>query len=331
MRVVRVRSQLQNTGNGGMSKMTPKEMAGQIGGGLLSFPVTPFKADHSFDEATYRSNMDWLCGYDVAGLFSAGGTGEFFSLTPAELPQVVAVAVDETRGRVPVLAGTGYGTAIAREIAIGIEKAGADGLLLLPPYLVHSEQEGLAAHVEAVCAATSLGVIVYNRDNAILQPDTLARLCDRCPNLVGYKDGIGDIELMTRVHSKLGDRLTYVGGLPTAETFALPYLDMGVTTYSSAVFNFVPEFATSFYAAVRRRDHQAIHAGLRDFILPLIAIRNRKKGYAVSIIKAGMKVIGRDSGPVRPPLTDLTEAELAEVAALVARLPAIGSAQQAAE
>jgi len=112
-----------------MSKMTPKEMAKQIGGGLLSFPVTPFKPGYSFDEATYRANMDWLCGYDVAGLFAAGGTGEFFSLTPTEVPQVVAVAVNETRGRVPVLAGTGYGTAIAREIAIGAEKAGADGLL----------------------------------------------------------------------------------------------------------------------------------------------------------------------------------------------------------
>jgi 5-dehydro-4-deoxyglucarate dehydratase len=252
-------------------------------------------------------------------------------LTPTELPQIVAVAVDETKGRVPVLAGTGYGTAIAREIAIGAEKAGADGLLLLPPYLTHSEQAGLAAHVEAVCASTKLGVIVYNRDNAILQPDTLARLCERCPNLVGYKDGIGDIELMTRVYSKLGDRLTYIGGLPTAETFALPYLDMGVTTYSSAVFNFVPEFATSFYAAVRRRDHQAIHAGLKDFILPLIEIRNRKKGYAVSIIKAGMKVIGRDSGPVRPPLTDLTEQEMAELIALVSKLQAGTSSQQAAE
>jgi 5-dehydro-4-deoxyglucarate dehydratase len=76
---------------------------------------------------------------------------------------------------------------------------------------------------------------------------------------------------------------------------------MGVTTYSSAVFNFVPEFATAFYAVVRRRDHAVIDAGLRNFILPLIAIRNRKKGYAVSIIKAGMKVIGRDSGPVRSP------------------------------
>jgi 5-dehydro-4-deoxyglucarate dehydratase len=317
--------------SGAMSKMTPQEMAKKIGGGLLSFPVTPFKADYSFDEATYRSNLDWLCGYEVAGLFAAGGTGEFFSLTPAEVAQVVAVAASETKGRVPVLAGTGYGTAIAREIAIGAEKAGADGLLLLPPYLTHSEQAGLAAHVEAVCAATTLGVIVYNRDNAILDPDTIARLCDRCPNLVGYKDGIGDIELMTRVHSKLGDRLTYVGGLPTAETYALPYLDMGVTTYSSAVFNFVPDFATKFYAAVRRRDHRVVHAGLRDFILPLIAIRNRKKGYAVSIIKAGMKVIGRDSGPVRSPLTDLTESETAELAALVNKLAATTGAMQAAE
>ena len=314
-----------------MSKMTPQEMAAKIGSGLLSFPVTPFNADFSFDEATYRANMDWLCGYEVAGLFAAGGTGEFFSLTPTEVAQIVAVAVDETNGRVPVLAGTGYGTAIAREIAVAAEKAGADGLLLLPPYLTHSEQAGLAAHVEAVCASTRLGVIVYNRDNAILQPDTLARLCERCPNLVGYKDGIGDVELMTRVYSKLGDRLTYIGGLPTAETFALPYLDMGVTTYSSAVFNFVPEFATRFYAAVRRRDHQAIHAGLKDFILPLIAIRNRKKGYAVSMIKAGMKVIGRDSGPVRPPLTDLTEAEIGELAELVQNLPVAAWAKQAAE
>src|SRR6201984_1518806 len=207
-----------------MSKMTPKEMAGQLGGGLLSFPVTPFKPDYSFDEATYRANMDWLCGYEVTGLFAAGGTGEFFSLTPTEVPQVVAVAVNETRGRVPVLAGTGYGTAIAREIAIGAEKAGADGLLLLPPYLTHSEQAGLAAHVEAVCAATKLGVIVYKRGNAILQPDTMARLAERCPNLVGYKDGIGDIELMTRVYTKLGDRLTYIGGLPTGETLAPPCL-----------------------------------------------------------------------------------------------------------
>jgi len=293
-------------------------MAQQISRGLLSFPVTPFNADFSFNETQYRDNMEWLCGYNVAGLFAAGGTGEFFSLSPAEVARVVGVAVEQAKGRVPVIAGVGYGTAIARDMAAAAEKAGADGILLLPPYLVFSEQDGLAAHVEAVCAATKLGVIVYNRDNAQLNENTLEKLCAKCPNLVGYKDGIGDIELMTRVYSRMGERLTYVGGLPTAETFALPYLEMGVTTYSSAVFNFVPDFATKFYAAVRRRDREAIYAGLKGFILPLIEIRNRKKGYAVSIIKAGMKVIGRDSGPVRPPLTDLTAQEMAELKALIA-------------
>ena len=303
-----------------MSKMTPTEMAKHLGGGLLSFPVTPFNADYTFNEAQYRENMDWLCGFDVAGLFAAGGTGEFFSLTPAEVEKVVTVAVAQTKGRVPVMAAAGYGTAIAKEMTAAAERAGADGILLLPPYLVHSEQDGLAAHVEAVCKSTKLGVIVYNRDNALLNEDTVAKLCDRCENLVGYKDGVGDVELMTRVYSKMGNRLTYIGGLPTAETFALPYLEMGVTTYSSAVFNFVPEFATAFYAAVRRQDREAVYAGLREFILPLIAIRNRKKGYAVSIIKAGMKAVGRDSGPVRSPLTDLTAAEFADVKALVAAL-----------
>jgi len=303
-----------------MSKFTPREMAKRIGDGLLSFPVTPFTAANTFDEARYRSNLDWLCGYEVAGLFAAGGTGEFFSLSPQEVVKVVATAVSATAGRVPVLAGIGHGTQTACELAKGVEDAGADGILLLPPYLVFSEQDGLAAHIDAVCKATALGVIVYNRDNAILTEETLARLCERNPNLVGFKDGVGDIELMTRIHLKMGDRLTYVGGLPTAETFALPYLEMGVTTYSSAVFNFVPQFSTKFYAAVRRRDRATVQAGLRDFILPLIAIRNRKRGYAVSIIKAGMRVIGRDSGPVRAPLTDLGEAETAELAALIAGL-----------
>jgi 5-dehydro-4-deoxyglucarate dehydratase len=300
-----------------MSRMTPKELAVSLGRGLLSFPVTPFTAEFSFNEEQYRKNLDWLCSFNVSGLFSAGGTGEFFSLAPSEVEKVVSVAVAETKGRVPVIAPAGYGTATAKELAAAAERAGADGILLLPPYLVHSEQEGLAAHVAAVCASTKLAVIVYNRDNAILNEDTIEQLCARCPNLVGYKDGVGDVELMTRIYSRMGDRLTYIGGLPTAETFALPYLEMGVTTYSSAVFNFVPEFATAFYAAVRRQDREAAYAGLRNFILPLIAIRNRKKGYAVSIIKAGMKVVGRDSGPVRSPLTDLTASELAEVEALV--------------
>jgi 5-dehydro-4-deoxyglucarate dehydratase len=298
--------------------MSPEDFAKKIGSGLLSFPVTHFTAGFEFDERPYREHIEWLLGFAPAGLFAAGGTGEFFSLTLGEFSSVVKAAADETKGRVPVVAGAGYGTAMAKEFVAAGEAAGADGFLLLPPYLVNSEGVGLAAHVEAVCASTELGVIFYNRDNAILHEGVLEQLCERCPNLVGFKDGVGDIELMTRIYARMGDRLTYVGGLPTAETFALPYLEMGVTTYSSAIFNFLPQFAQDFYAAVRRRDHEEVFKQLREFVLPYINIRNRKKGYAVSIVKAGMTAVGRPAGPVRTPLTDLDASELEALTQLIA-------------
>ena len=214
-----------------MSKMSPTEMAQTLAKGLLSFPVTHFDKDFRFQEGAYRDHCAWLLSFKrLTGLFAAGGTGEFFSLTPAEVDSVVTAAVKETNGKTPVIAGCGYGTATAVELARSAEAAGADGLLLLPPYLMVPSQEGLMAHVEAVCKAVKIGVIVYNRDNAVLNETSLAKLCDRNPNLVGFKDGVGDIELMMRVYARMGDRLTYVGGLPTAETFALPYLEMGVTT-----------------------------------------------------------------------------------------------------
>lgn len=257
-------------------------------------------------------------GYKPAGLFAAGGTGEFFSLTLKEFSSVVSAAVQQANGRVPVVAGCGYGTAIAKEFAQTADAAGADGLLLLPPYLVNSDAAGLSAHVEAVCKSTELGVIFYNRDNGILNESALEKLCEGCRNLVGFKDGCGDIEMMTRIYARLGDRLTYIGGLPTAETFALPYLEMGVTTYSSAIFNFLPKFAHDFYAAVRRRDHEYVFKELREFVLPYIGIRNRRKGYAVSIVKAGMRAMGRPAGPVRTPLTDLDVYETEQLKKLIA-------------
>ncbi|SFN28073.1 MULTISPECIES: 5-dehydro-4-deoxyglucarate dehydratase [Actinomadura] len=302
-----------------MKQTAPDDIARRLGSGLLSFPVTHFRDDLAFDEDAYRAHIARLGGYDVAGLFAAGGTGEFFSLTPAETGRVVRAAVAEARDGLPVIAPAGYGTATAVEMARDAERAGADGLLLFPPYLTEASQEGLAAHVRAVCAATGLGVTIYSRANAVYQDTTVAEVAEDCPTLVGFKDGVGDLELMTRVRSRLGDRLVYIGGLPTAETFALPYLELGVTTYSSAIFNFVPEFALAFYAAVRAGDRDEVRRRLAEFVLPYCDIRNRRKGYAVSIIKAGLRVTGMPAGPVRPPLTDLTETETADLAALVKR------------
>jgi len=193
---------------------------------------------------------------------------------------------------------------------------------LLPHYLTEAGQEGLAAHVEAVCHSVKFGVIIYNRGACRLQADTLVKLAERCPNLIGFKDGIGEIELMVSIRRKLGDRFAYLGGLPTAEVYAAAYKALGVPVYSSAVFNFIPKTAMDFYRAIAADDHETTGRLIDEFFLPYLAIRNRRAGYAVSIVKAGAKLVGHSAGPVRPPLTDLTEDEMSQLDALIKKLGA---------
>jgi len=299
---------------------SPTELAAQLKSGLLSFPVTHFTPDLQFDEKGYRTHLAWLAEHPVAGLFAAGGTGEGFSLTSEESDRVVRAAVDEVSGAVPVLAPATGSTLNAMAQAKAAEAAGADGLLLMPPYLTEAGQAGLVEHVSQVCAATGLGVVVYSRANAVLKDEAVATLADRNPTLIGFKDGVGNIEQMTRTFARVGDRLTYIGGLPTAETFALPLLELGVSTYSSALFNFAPQWAIEFYDAVRAQNRTEVYRRLNEFVIPYLDIRDRTPGYAVSIVKAGLTAIGRPAGPVRPPLTDLTEQEVAELGDLIKRI-----------
>lgn len=303
-----------------MTEYSPTDLATQLKSGLLSFPVTHFNADLELDEGAYRKHLAWLAEYPVAGLFAAGGTGEGFSLTGEETDRVVRTAVDAVAGAVPVLAPATGSTKNAIAQAKAAEAAGADGLLLMPPYLTEASQAGLVEHVSRVCQATNLGVVVYSRANAVLLDEAVATLADRNPTFIGFKDGVGSIEQMTRTYARVGDRLMYIGGLPTAETFALPLLQLGVSTYSSALFNFVPQFAIDFYDAVRAQDRVEVYRRLNEFVLPYLDIRDRTQGYAVSIVKAGLTAVGRPGGPVRPPLTDLREDEVAELRDLIGRI-----------
>ena len=225
-----------------MPAVAADQLAATLGSGLLSFPITHFADDLTFDESAYRSNLGWLAGQGAAGLFAAGGTGEFFSLTLPEVEQVVAAAAAETPAELPVIAPAGYGTATAVELSWTAEGAGADGILLLPPYLTGPAQEGLAKPTSRRCAGRQDPWVSSSTTEPTrwYEAETLSNdlAASATPTLVGLKDGVGDIELMTRIYSRMDDRLVYIGGLPTAETFALPYLNLGLTTYSSAIFNF---------------------------------------------------------------------------------------------
>ncbi|MFL6659845.1 MAG: 5-dehydro-4-deoxyglucarate dehydratase [Massilia sp.] len=289
--------------------MHPNELKQILSAGLLSFPITDFDAAGDFRADTYAQRLEWLAPYGASALFAAGGTGEFFSLTHQEYSSVVKVAVDTCRGKVPILAGAGGATRSAIAFAQEAERLGAQGVLLLPHYLTEASQDGLVAHVEEVCKSVKFGVVVYNRGQCRLTPDSLEKLADRCPNLIGFKDGIGDIELMVSIWRRMGDRFSYLGGLPTAEVYAAAYKALGVPVYSSAVFNFMPKMAMDFYHAIAADDHATTNRLIDDFFLPYLEIRNRKAGYAVSIVKAGARLVGHDAGPVRAPLTELNEAE----------------------
>ena len=185
--------------------MSPQELKQTMSAGLLSFPVTDFNASGDFSPGPYTKRLEWLMPYGATVLFAAGGTGEFFSLTHSEYSNVVGTAVDTCRGGVPVVAGAGGSTRQAIACAQEAERRGAQGILLLPHYLTVAGQDGLAAHVEAVCRSVKFGVIIYNRGVCRLQAETLAKLANRCPNLIGFKDGIGDIELMVSIRRRIGD------------------------------------------------------------------------------------------------------------------------------
>ena len=303
--------------------LSPEELRSRLRG-LFSFPVTPFTEGLEIDLARYRKHVAWMVGGKPAALFVCGGTGEFFSLDLAEFQSLVKAAVEVADGRLPVIAGAGYGTRMALGFVKAAEEAGADGLLVLPPYLLQAEQQGLYEHYRRIATATHLGLIVYQRDNAIFKPETIERLCE-LKNVIGFKDGHGNMELLLRIQKQAGERLAIINGMPTAELSAAAFKGLGIENYSSAVFNFVPSIAKAFYRALVNGDGAAMDRLLDAFYRPLADLRDRRKGYAVSLIKSGLNVIGKPAGPVRPPLVDCSPEEEQKLKAIIAEgLAAIG-------
>lgn len=285
--------------------------------GLLSFPITDFDEKGEFAPDTFAERVDWFVSHDVSSLFVAGGTGEFFSLSAKEYEKIVKVSVETTAGRVPVISSVGRSIPEAIAFAKVSENAGIDGLLFFPPYLTECPQDGVFEYAKTIINNTALPVIYYNRGNGVLSPQYIQKLADACPNLIGLKDGTGNIQDLNDTIKTVGNRLSYIGGVPTAEIIAEAYLSIGVNTYSSAAFNFVPELANKFYKALRAGDKATVTEITQKFYIPLVRLRGKKQGYAVSLIKAGAKIIGKSAGDVRPPLVMPTVEHVAELEAII--------------
>lgn len=298
-------------------KFSRADVKQALSDGLLSFPITDFDTECRFDGESYRQRLEWFISHDISAIFVAGGTGEFFNLSLDEFREIVRVAVETVDGKLPVIASAGLSVESGKAFARAAEEAGADGILLMPPYLTECPQEGLVEYARQICDSTELNVIYYNRGNGVLDASSVQKIAAQCPNLVGLKDGKGDIQALNKIIKTVGNRLAYVGGVPTAEIFAEAYLAIGVNTYSSAVFNFVPDMAVKFYKELRKGNSEVVKQITNDFFIPFVDLRDRKKGYAVSLIKAGAEIIGRPAGSVRAPLVMPTSEECHQLETLV--------------
>ncbi len=300
---------------------SPRGVARRLGEGMargvLSFPLTAFHDDGTLDPDGSRAHVAARLAAGPGAVFPACGTGEFFSLDEEEYRQVVTIAVEEAAGRVPVVAGTGYGWAQAARFARIAEEAGADALLVLPHYLVAAPQEGLVAQLERLADRTRLPIVAYQRGQVAYTVASLRRIA-RIPSVIGLKDGHSDLDRLQRLTLAAPGDFLFFNGAATAEIQARAYAAVGVPAYSSAVHAFAPEIAGAFFTALRDGDHATSGRLLRDFYVPLVELRDRVPGYAVSLVKAAARLRGERVGPVRAPLTDPSPADLADLRALLA-------------
>lgn len=285
--------------------------------GLLSFPITDFDKNGQFQADTYKQRIEWFVEHEVSSVFVAGGTGEFFSLGFEEYKEICKIAVESVAGRVPVIASAGRSVTEAKEFVKAAEEAGCDGILLMPPFLTECPEDGIVEYASQIMQSSPIQFIYYNRGNGILGAESVKQLAAQNPNMIALKDGTGNIAALNDIVKTVGDRLVYIGGVPTAEIFAEAYLSIGVNTYSSAVFNFMPDMANRFYKALRAGEKDTVAAIIKDFFIPFCRLRDEKKGYAVSLIKSGAAEIGRSAGSVRAPLTMPTAEQEKRLIALI--------------
>ena len=296
--------------------MTPAELKNRLGG-VITFPITPFNDDLSLDVAGHRKNVAEMLQFPFCATVAAGGTGEMYSMTPEEHFEVIKSTIEEVNGKIPVLAGVGFNRVLAVEMAKKAEEAGADGILCFPPYYPNADREGMLHYYRAIGEATSLGLFIYSRDWAAFSPGEVWRLCEAIPNLIAWKEGQADLRAYQRIMERCGDRLHWIGGI--GDDMVPGYYSIGIRTYTSSIAVIAPRLSLQLHERASVLDSASLSRLMSNYVIPLYAIRRRRKGYEVAVMKKAMQILGKPAGPVRPPLVEVRPEEVKEIERLMER------------
>jgi 5-dehydro-4-deoxyglucarate dehydratase len=283
--------------------------------GVIAFPITPFRPDLSLDREGLRANLRRLVDHRFAAIVAAGGTGEMYSLTPAEHSEVVLTTIREAGGRVPVIAGVGFNAVLAVQMARSAADAGADAILALPPYYPNADEGGLLEYYAGIGRATPLPLLVYSRDWVNPSPAWVETLCARVPTLVAWKDGQGDARRLQQILSRVGSRLHWIGG--AGDDCVPAYYSIGIRTYTSSIATVAPRLSLKLHEVAAAGDAAELQRLMDAYVIPLYALRSRRRGYEVSAMKEMMNALGLAAGPVRPPLPEMTPQDRADLLALL--------------
>ena len=296
--------------------MHPRELQRRLRG-VLAFTPTPFAPDGELDRDGLARHVDFLCRSGAHAVVACGGVGEFFSLDLDEYRVVIRTAAEAARGRVPVLAGIGHGARVACQLAAYAESVGVDGLMIHPPYFIEPPEEGTVHHYRALAQATGLGMMVYSTKGAVATPPLMRRLAE-IDSVVAMKDEHGDLKLFAEIVDGLGNRMAWVNGM--AEPLAAPYFAAGAQAFTSGLVNFAPRITLAVWEAGAAGRWAELQELITHKVRPLAALRERRKGYAITVVKEAMNMLGLPGGAVRSPLVPLAREDREELRAVLSAL-----------
>lgn len=271
--------------------------------------VTPFREDGSVDYGPLEKNVEFLVGHGLEVIVPCGNTGEFYSLSVGEATAVTRFVVEQTDGRARVLAGIGYDTRTAKEMASSAQDAGADAVMVHQPVHPYLTAEGLVRYYTEIAQSVDIGVVLYVRHAAIGR-EVLERVT-ALDNVLAVKYAINDLPGFGDLVRSIKNPVVWVCG--TAEMWAPFFFVVGAEGFTSGLVNLAPEISLAMLKGLREGDRDSVESVWRE-VAPLERLRAKDhSGYNVSVIKEGMNLLGLPAGRVREPGGELDGADRQEL------------------